>query len=947
MTTAAFQVLQDWQSGFEGEILLTNDSDILVENWTLTFTADFEITSIWNAEIVSHVGDQYVIRYLDWNKDLSVGERVSIGFNATPYTTGINAPSNYMLNGEELGGNGGTPQPQLSVNDATITEGDDGDRYLTYTVDLDQGSDETVTVDFTTTDGTAVAGSDYLANAGTLTFAPGETSKTIQVAVKGDTEVENTETFSLNLNNADGATIIDGEGIGTIINDDQIVAPGNDDVQVTFQVDTQWESGFGGTITITNQGTTAIEGWTLGFDTLFSITSLWNAEQLSGNNNQYQITDLGWNGTINPNASVSFGFNGTWNGGNIPEPTNYNFNGELLGSFPSLSVSDVTINEEDSNNLVSFTVNLSGASEDTVTVDYATNDGSAIAGLDYLSTTGSLTFAPGETSKTVEVQVQGDLIYEGEESFSLNLSNATQAKLGDAESIATIIDNDPVPPSLSINNVSISEGNEGLSYATLTVTLDGASDELITVDYNTQNGSATTSDYIATNGTLTFDAGELSQTITVAIQGDTKGEINENFNVNLSNPTNALISDTQGVVTIVNDDATVPSDYVVGVYYPEWAIYDRDFQVEDIPADDLTHIFYAFAKIDGNGEVAVFDEWAATQTTFGGKYTWEQSQAGLAGNFAELQALKAENPHLSNMISIGGWTLSGSFSDIALTEASREKFATSAVEFMVQYGFDGIDIDWEYPVGGGLESNIYRPEDKQNYTLLLGEVREQLDLQESIDGNDYQLTIASPAGFDKIVNYDLAGMSEHLDFFNVMTYDYHGAWEKTTNHQAALFANPDDTYEYAQEYTVSSTVQQYLDAGVAAEDIVLGAPLYGRSWTGVGDANDGLFQSATGAGPGTWENGVLDYHDLYSKVNDPNSGYVRYWDEAAQVPYVYNDSLGVFSTYEDTQSLGMKLDYLKEQGLGGMFFWEASADLDSNHSDSLIGLAADQLGITV
>lgn len=299
------------------------------------------------------------------------------------------------------------------------------------------------------------------------------------------------------------------------------------------------------------------------------------------------------------------------------------------------------------------------------------------------------------------------------------------------------------------------------------------------------------------------------------------------------------------------------------------------------------------------------------------------------------------------MISIGGWTLSGSFSDVALTEASREKFAVSAVEFMVEYGFDGLDIDWEYPVGGGLESNVYRPEDKQNYTLLLGELREQLDIQESIDGNDYQLTIASPAGFDKIANYDLAGMSEYLDFFNVMTYDYHGSWEKETNHQAALYSNPDDPSEYAQTYTVSSTVQQYLDSGVAAEDIVLGAPLYGRSWTGVGDVNDGLYQAATGAGPGTWENGVLDYHDLYAKVNDPNSGYVRYWDDAAKVPYVYNDSLGVFSTYEDTQSLGMKLDYLKEQGLGGMFFWEASADLDSSHSDSLIGLAADQLGVSV
>ena len=109
-----------------------------------------------------------------------------------------------------------------------------------------------------------------------------------------------------------------------------------------------------------------------------------------------------------------------------------------------------------------------------------------------------------------------------------------------------------------------------------------------------------------------------------------------------------------------------------------------------------------------------------------------------------------------------------------------------------------------------------------------------------------------------------------------------------------------------------------------------------------------MFQSAPEAGPGTWEKGLFDYHDLYDKVKDPNSGYVRYWDEEAKVPYIYNKSLGVFSTYENTESLTQKLNYIDEKGLGGMFFWEASADLPKEHPDflthSLIGVAASELG---
>ena len=507
----------------------------------------------------------------------------------------------------------------------------------------------------------------------------------------------------------------------------------------------------------------------------------------------------------------------------------------------------------------------------------------------------------------------------------------------------------PSLPTISIDNVAIQEGNSGTSNALFPLTLSAASDQPVTVKYTTADGTARAgSDYTATSGTVTFNPGQTSQTISVIVQGDTIVEPQESFLVRLSDPTNGSLANSEGTGTIINDDLNTSgggnNSPVVGAYYPEWAIYDRNYEVADIPADKLTHVFYAFAKIDNNDEVSVFDSSAATEKRFDGDWNTPKE---FAGNFEELLKLKAAHPHLNTLISIGGWTLSDKFSDVALTDASREKFAKSAVNFMTKYGFDGIDIDWEYPVSGGLSTNTYRPEDKHNYTLLLQELDEQLQIQEAQDNQDYLLTIASPAGADKLANYELAEMSQYLDFFNVMTYDYHGAWENTTNHNAPLYANPNDPSSVSSQYNVDATIQNYLQAGVTADKLIMGAPLYGRTWTGVASNNDGLFQSATGAGAGTWEKGIIDYSDLYNKLQT-DSNYVRYWDGAAQVPYVYNAATGFFSAYEDKESLGIKLDYVQNNGLGGMFFWEASADLDnSNHPDSLINLAATKLGVQI
>jgi hypothetical protein len=203
-----------------------------------------------------------------------------------------------------------------------------------------------------------------------------------------------------------------------------------------------------------------------------------------------------------------------------------------------------------------FTVTLSAASSKTVTVNYATADSTATAGTDYTSVSGTLTFNPGETSKTVNVSAKDDMTYEADETFFLNLSGAVNAAISHAQGVGTII-NDDDAPFISINDVSHAEGNAGTQTYTFTVTMDRTSVSTVTVDYATSGGTATAGeDFITAAGKLTFDPGDTSKTISVTVNGDNKFETDESFYLNLTNPSNAAITDAQGVGTITNDDTT-------------------------------------------------------------------------------------------------------------------------------------------------------------------------------------------------------------------------------------------------------------------------------------------------------------------------------------------------------------------------------------------------------
>jgi len=216
-----FAVKDNWGAGFVGAMTLKPVASL--NGWTVEFDSSFDITNIWNAEIVSHVGDHYVIRNASWNGKVAANGTVSFGFQASPGGSAIVA-DDFLVNGHAVGGGDPAPVlPALSIADASVTEGNAGTAYLDFTVTLSKAATGPVTVNYASANGTATAGQDYQAISGTLTFAAGEMSKVVRVPVTGDTAVEAAETLALSLSSPAGATLADGAATGTIVNDD--VAP--------------------------------------------------------------------------------------------------------------------------------------------------------------------------------------------------------------------------------------------------------------------------------------------------------------------------------------------------------------------------------------------------------------------------------------------------------------------------------------------------------------------------------------------------------------------------------------------------------------------------------------------------------------------------------------------------------------------------------------------------
>ena len=460
----------------------------------------------------------------------------------------------------------------LSINSPRVTEGSSGSKDLTFTVTLSPVSTQQVTVDYADAGtGTATSGTDYVAiSGGTLTFPAGTArQEIITVSVRGDTTVEPDETVVVALSNPANAPIGTGTGTGTIANDDVSDPPPVDDapslsidspsvaegddgmVSLTFTVTLSPASSAQVTVDYVVTGTAAsgtdyaaLTGGTLTFPP--GTTSRTITVSVMGD-----VLDEGDETIVVTLSNVRNAAIDTATGtGTITDDD----------AVPKLSIDSPRVAEGDSGSTtLTFTVTLSEALTEQVTVDYAdAGSGTATPGTDYAAITGgTLTFAAGTTSRTFDVSVTGDVLDEADETVAVTLSNAVNAAIGAATGTGAITDDD-APPSLSIDSPRVAEGNSGSTTLTFTVTLSAASGRAVTVDYaDAGTGTATSgTDYAAlAGGTLTFPAGTISQTFDVSVTGDAAAEPDETVVVTLSNAGNATIGTATGTGAITDDDA--------------------------------------------------------------------------------------------------------------------------------------------------------------------------------------------------------------------------------------------------------------------------------------------------------------------------------------------------------------------------------------------------------
>jgi len=381
-------------------------------------------------------------------------------------------------------------------------------------------------------------------------------------------------------------------------------------------------------------------------------------------------------------------------------------------------------------------------------------------------------------------------------------------------------------------------------------------------------------------------------------------------------------------------------------YYPEWGAKYNRYYAKDIEkrgaANKLTVLIYAFAEPGPDSAGIIIPQFMnpfeAYQRTYSAGMSIDgeadDSTQQLRGQFNQLKKLKTRHPNLKVLISIGGWDGSKYFSDAMVTSKSRDEFADAIIDRYIVGNlpvvntaggkgaasniFDGVDIDWEYPIDGGLPDNHCNPNDKDNLTAFYALLRKKFD---SIDPH-LIITGAVPSSEKYARHYNIKDDQKYLNWYNLMTYDYAGEWTQTTNHHANLLTSIRD-YS-AIPSSMDKSVHLFIDSfDVNSRKIVPGAAFYGHGWKNVDPANDGLYQHGEGI---TLSDSEANSRDYSYRRSSFLRGFEYQWDTLAMAPWVYSKKDRVFWTFDDAKSIALKSRYVDAYHLGGIMCWEISGD---------------------